>query len=289
MRPTIKTRTIIWFLLISIGIYALLILFFAWLYFSTKSIGYYKFLAGEEGTIDFWRAVYFSVVSFHTIGFGDIYPITPQGRAILMIQSFFSLFYTAIFSGMLVYFIIRRHPDLFSTKHLYIRFRHNNWYLSIRLGNKGRPIIDLKGRFEAWLINENSRIRVYAHQVDMADLEYALYFDIDLEEERCLALQRALLSSMNGGPVLHMKYNLIGNDLRSGEQIAHSVYYDSTMIRFGTMFQKIYSWDKAGHRVNFRWNHFEQIAPLDEEMTAEFKAGKLKHWSRRTEVPVSAP
>ncbi|TSA30065.1 MAG: two pore domain potassium channel family protein [Bacteroidetes bacterium] len=279
MRLSIKARTILWFLIFFLCVYAVLILFFAYLYFSTNSIGYYKFLAGGDGEIDFFRAVYFSVVSFHTIGYGDIYPITMQGRVIMMIQAFFSLFYTAVFSGMLVYFIIRRHPDIITTKHLYVRFRHNNWYLSARLGNKGRPIIDLKGRLEAWLINENSRIRVFSHQMDLADLEYILYFDIDLEEERSKPLQQALLSSLNGGPVIHMKYNLIGNDLRSGEQIAHSVYYDSTMIRFGTLFQKIYSWDKAGHRVNFRWNHFEHIAPLDEELTSAFKAGNLKHWS----------
>lgn len=284
MRLTIKARTILWFLIISLSVYAILILFFAWLYYSTESIGYYKYLAGEQGEIDFFRAVYFSVVSFHTIGYGDIYPITMEGRMIMMIQAFFSLFYTAVFSGMLVYFIIRRHPDIFSTKHLYIRFRHNNWYLSIRLGNQGRPIIDLKGRFEAWLVNENTRIRVFSYQMDMADLEYVLYFDIDLEEENSEPLNRALLSSLNGGPVLHMKYNLIGNDLRSGEQIAHSVYYDSNMIRFGTLFQKIYSWDKAGHRVNFHWRHFELIAPLDEETTASFKQGNLKHWETKVDI-----
>lgn len=271
MRLTIKVRTLIWFLVVSLCTYATLILCFAWLYYQTQSVGHYKFLAGRMEGIDFFRAVYFSVVSFHTIGFGDIYPFTDGGRTILMIQSFFSLFYTSVFSGLLVYFIIRRYPDIISTKSIYIRHRHNRWYLSIRLGNRSRPIIDLKGRFEAYLVEHDSRVRIFSYQIDMADLEYILYFDIDLEDEPGKPLKEALIDSLTGGPLLHMKYNLIGNDIRTGEQIAHSVYYDSGMIRFGTQFKNIYSWDKAGHRVNFRWKNFEQILPPEEHLADRFK------------------
>lgn len=276
MRLTIKARTILWFMAISLGAYALLILFFAYIYYITESIGYYKYLAGGEGKIDFLQTVYFSVVSFHTIGFGDIYPITMQGRVILMIQSFFSLFYTAVFSGMLVYFIIRRHPEILTTKHCYVRIRQGNWYLSIRLGNQGRPIIDLKIRFEAWLIQDNSRIRVFTFQEDMADLEYTQYLDIALEGDDYKPLREALISALNGGPKVHLKYNFVGNDLRSGDQIARSVYYDSNMIRFGRMFQSIYDWHHAGHRKNFTWKDFEKIEPLEDDLEQGFKKGTLE-------------
>ncbi|MBN1198752.1 MAG: two pore domain potassium channel family protein [Bacteroidales bacterium] len=276
MRLTLKARTILWFLLISLFVYAVLILVFAYFYHITDSIGYYKYLAGEKGEIDFFQTVYFSVVSFHTIGYGDIYPITQQGRLILMIQSFFSLFYTAVFSGMLVYFIIRRHSDIFTTKHCYIRIRNDHWYLSIRLGNQGRPIIDLKARFEAWLVKENSRIRVFTHQEDMADLEYILYLDVDLEGAQYKALREAITSSLSGGPKLHMKYNFIGDDIRSGDHIAHSVYYDSGTIRFGRMFLSIYDWHHAGHRKNFQWKNFERIEPLEEWLVEAFKNNNLE-------------
>lgn len=275
MRLTIKARTILWFLIVSICVYAALILFFAYLYFITGSIGYYKFLAGEQGEIDFIQTVYFSVVSFHTIGYGDFYPITTQGRLILMFQSFFSLFYTAVFSGMLVYFIIRRHPDILTTKHCYIRIRNNAWYLSIRLGNQGRPIIDLKSRFEAWLVQDNSRIRVFTSEEDLADLEYILYLDVALEGDEYKPLREAIISSLNSGPKLHMKYNFVGNDIRTGDQIAHAVYYDSTRIRFGRMFQSIYDWHHKGHRRNFRWKDFETIEPLEDRLIHGFKEGNL--------------
>ncbi|MCX6266138.1 MAG: potassium channel family protein [Bacteroidetes bacterium] len=71
---------------------------------------------GESSKINFEKAVYFSIVSFHTIGFGDIHPITQLGRQIVMIQSTISLFFTSIFSGFLVYFVIKRPQDVFTTK-----------------------------------------------------------------------------------------------------------------------------------------------------------------------------
>jgi len=63
------------------------------------------------------------------------------------------------FSGFLVYFVIRRRDDIFTTRQVYIRLRKDKWFLSIRLGNKGRAIIDMKGKFEAWIVQNNSRVR----------------------------------------------------------------------------------------------------------------------------------
>jgi hypothetical protein len=270
MRLTIKAKTIIWFLVISVCVYAFLILIFAYLYYATQSIGYYKFLAGGRDEIDFLRTIYFSVVSFHTIGYGDIYPINHQGRVIMMAQAFFSLFYTAVFSGLLVYFIIRRHSDIITTKHIYIRTHNNQWNLSIRIGNEGRYVIDFKGKFEAWLVEGNSRIRVFTNKRDMADLEYILYYDISLDDPLHKPLKDALMNALNGGQTLHMKFTFFGNDIQSGDQIAHSAYYDSSMIRFGKWFRNIYDWDEKGCRRNFQWRNFEKIEHLPEADIQEF-------------------
>jgi len=275
MRLSIKTKTIIWFLVISIGVYAILILSFALLYYFSRSIGFYKAITHAMEGIDFLLAIYFSIVSFHTIGYGDIYPISNAGRMILMAESFLSLFYMSVFSGLLVYFIIRRHPDIFTTKNLYIRILKDRWYLCIQLGNRSRPIIDLKGKFEAWLVEGNSRIRVYTYQEDMPDLENILYFDIDLQDSPSEPLRKTLIRSLTGGSKLHMKFNFIGNDIRSGEQIAHSVYYDSTMIRFGRLFYSVYDWDVAGRRRNFQWKNFEKIDSLEENLIRSFKENRL--------------
>ncbi len=270
MQFTAKTREIFSFLFITIAIYTFLIFLFAILYYQTGSIGFYKPIQRVYEPIDFHKAIYFSIVSFHTIGYGDIYPLTSSGRYILMTEAFSSLFFTSIFSGFLVYFVIRRRDDIFTTRHIYIRLRKDKWFLSIRLGNKGRAIIDMKGKFEAWIVQENSRVRIFQYSEEMADLERILYYDIYLDDPGAQKLRQALTDALNGKILLHIKYAFIGNDIKTGEQIAHAVYYDSAKIRFGKMFDNVYSWDKRGRRVNFRWRNFEKIEPLEEEVMKEF-------------------
>jgi hypothetical protein len=265
MHLPVKARTLTWFLLASIAIYLVIILIFGYAYYVTQSIGFFRATTRTMEQIDFMKALYFSVVSFHTIGYGDIYPISQQGRVILMTQSFISLFYTSIFAGLLVYFIIKRHADIFTTKFIYIRKRRDSWSLSIRLGNQSRPIIGLRGRFEAWHVVNDSRVRVFTYEEEMSDLEYILYFDIDLSDAAAIGLKRALTEAVNGGMPLHMKYNFTGSDIKSGEQVAHSVHYDSSMIRFGKIFLNVYSWDSDGHRKDFRWKNFERIEDASDE------------------------
>jgi hypothetical protein len=263
MQFTAKTREIFKFLLITIGIYTFLIFLFAILYYNTGSIGFYRPIQRIYEPIDFEKAIYFSIVSFHTIGYGDIYPLTSSGRYILMTEAFTSLFFTSIFSGFLVYFVIRRRDDIFTTRYVYIRLRKDKWFLSIRLGNKGRTLIDMKGKFEAWIVQNNSRIRIFRYDEEMADMERILYYDIFLDEDGTAKLHQALVDSLNGKILLHVKYAFIGNDISTGEQVAHAVYYDSTRFRFGRMFDNVYSWDEHGRRVNFRWKNFEKIEPLE--------------------------
>ena len=275
MQFTAKTREIARFLFITIAVYAILIFIFAILYYETGSIGFYRPIQRVYEPIDFEKAIYFSIVSFHTIGYGDIYPLTSQGRYILMSEAFISLFFISIFSGFLVYFVIRRRDDIFTTRHIYIRLRKNKWFLSIRLGNKGRAIIDLKGKFEAWIVQENSRVRIFQYEEEMADLERILYYDIYLDDPGMMKLREVLTDSLKGRILLHIKYAFIGNDISTGEQVAHAVYYDSNRIKFGRMFDNVYSWDERGRRVNFRWRNFEKIEPLEEEHRKEFVAKGL--------------
>ena len=270
MQITSKTREILWFLFVTIGVYTFLIFLFAILYYSTSSIGFYRPIERVYDPINFEKAIYFSIVSFHTIGYGDIYPLTSSGRYILMTEAFSSLFFTSIFSGFLVYFVIRRRDDMFTTRHVYIRLRKDKWFLSMRLGNKGRAIIDMKGKFEAWIVLDNSRVRIFQYEEEMADMESILYYDIYLDDPAAIKLRRALIDSLNGKIRLHIKYAFIGNDIRTGEQVAHAVYYDSTKFRFGRMFSNVYSWDERGRRVNFRWKNFEQIEPLEDDKMHEF-------------------
>lgn len=274
MNFRIKTRELFWFILISLGVYIVLIMGFAWVYYATGSIGLTPYSKPFTEKVDYEKAIYFSIVSFHTIGFGDIHPTTDLGRQVVIIQSTLSLFFTSIFSGFLVYFVIKRPQDIFTTKYVYIRFRRHHYHLSIRLGNKGRDIIDLKSKFEAWTIENNTRIRIYRLEEELADLEKILYFDIDLDDPAAHSLRGSLRDALESNSLLHMKFSFIGNDIKTGEQVAYAKYYDSRHIRFGKMFLNVYSWDTDGRRKNFRWHNFERIEEMESEKQNAFVANK---------------
>jgi hypothetical protein len=187
-----------------------------------------------------------------------------------MIQSTISLFFTSIFSGFLVYFVIKRPQDVFTTKKVYIRFRKNHYYLSLRLGNKGRDIIDLKSKFEAWTIVNNSRIRAFRVEEELPDLEKILYYDINLDEPESQTLRMAIRDALLNSTLLHMKFSFIGNDIKTGEQVAYAKYYDSRQLSFGKIFLNVYSWDPNGRRKNFRWGNFERIEPMEPKIADRF-------------------
>ncbi len=269
-----KTREVLVFIFVSLGIYMAFIFGFAWIYYITGSIEMtpYSKTIGDihADKINFEKAVYFSIVSFHTIGFGDIHPISQLGRQIVMIQSTISLFFTSIFSGFLVYFVIKRPQDVFTTEKVYIRFRKGQYFLSLRLGNKGRDIIDLKSKFEAWTIENNSRIRAFRIEEDLPDLKKILYYDLQLDDANSRNLREAIRDALTNGTLLHMKFSFIGNDIKTGEQVAYAKYYDSRHLRFGKMFLNVYSWDTNGRRKNFRWGNFERIETMEPKIVEGF-------------------
>ncbi len=270
MNFSIKTKEILLFIFLFLSLYGLTILLFAYFYYITNSIGMTAYSNPVADKIDFKKAIYFSIVSFHTIGFGDIRPVTDQGRFIVMIQSTISLFYTAIFSGFLVYFVIKRPHDIFLTHHLYIRYRNGGYLLSVRVGNKGRTIIDLNSKFEAWTIENNTRIRTFQHEQELPDLERILYYDIDLNAPGNGKLKKALGKAIEQKSRLHMKFSFIGTDIRTGEQVAFAKYYDSNDLRYGTTFLNVYSWDTNGRRKDFRWKNFERIGEMDAQRIEQF-------------------
>jgi len=255
-----------------------LIFGFAWIYYMTGSIEmtpystpyHYPGSQAPSDKINFEKAVYFSIVSFHTIGFGDIHPMTQLGRQIVMIQSTISLFFTSIFSGFLVYFVIKRPQDVFTTKKVYIRYRNERYVLSLRLGNKGRDIIDLQSKFEAWTIVSNTRVRAFRTEEELADLEKILYYDLDLDDPSSKGLRAAIVDAFVNGTLLHMKFSFIGNDIKTGEQVAFAKYYDSRHLSFGKMFMNVYSWDVNGRRKNFRWGNFECIEAMEPGLAEAF-------------------
>ena len=105
----------------------------------------------------------------------------------------------------------------------------------------------------------------------MPDLERILYYDINLDDPKHHKLRMVLQEALKGKFRLHMKFSVIGNDIKTGEQVAFAKYFDSSDLIFGRIFHNVYSWDASGHRKDFRWKNFERIEPLDPEGVRAFE------------------
>jgi len=113
--------------------------------FRTQSIGLTPYQNPYTETVDFEKAVY-SALSPFIPSVLDIHRFH-AGRRIVMLQSVISMFFTRYspFPGFLHH---QKPNDIFTTKNC---TSFSEWYTaSIRIGNKGRTIIDWRARFGAW-------------------------------------------------------------------------------------------------------------------------------------------
>ncbi len=73
--------------------------------------------------INFLDYIYFSAVTFTTIGYGDIVPKAGAGQIIVFIESCVELTYIPVFGGFLAYKFLQRPNDILLTDNFFIRFR----------------------------------------------------------------------------------------------------------------------------------------------------------------------
>ncbi|WP_100429898.1 ion channel [Flavobacterium sp. 1] len=113
-----RRQRILSFVLVAIAIYIFIISIFGFLYQYTSSICYSK---NDSIVGNFWDCFYFSLVSFQTIGYGDIFPFLPIAKILIFIESIFQTIFISLFSGFLIYFFIKRPKDVFTTDNYFYK------------------------------------------------------------------------------------------------------------------------------------------------------------------------
>src|SRR5450759_218341 len=91
-------------------IYLTFSLVFGLLYFLFDSLDF-KSTAGNK-TVHFLDYIYFSAVTFTTIGYGDIIPKDGIGQVLVFIESCFELTFIPVFGGFIAYRFLQRPNDI---------------------------------------------------------------------------------------------------------------------------------------------------------------------------------
>jgi hypothetical protein len=242
-----------------VAIYIALTLAFGLLYFWFDSLDFKDTLGGKPASIlDY---IYFSAVTFTTIGYGDIIPKAGAGQVLVVIESCFELIYIPVFGGFLAYKFLQRPNNVLLTDNFFIRYRDLHIFLSSRLGNKGKNLIDCTATIELIQIVNNVKRTLYKKEISTPLVELIWYLEIRLDgEENASALQQVKALIKNPYTSL-IRITVIGYDSSSGNLVHVFKYYEMDKLLYGGKFLDVFTW-KGVELTEPNWANFNKVDPL---------------------------
>jgi hypothetical protein len=245
--------------LIGVAIYIAITLVFGLLYFLFDSLDF-KSTAGGK-TISFLDYIYFSAVTFTTIGYGDIVPKDGVGQVIIFIESCFELTFIPVFGGFLAYKFLQRPNDILLTDNFFIRYRDQRIFLSSRVGNKGKNLIDCTATIELIQITNNVKRTLYKREINTPLVELIWFLEIRLDgDENTYALQQLKTLMANPDTAL-IRSTVIGYDSNSGNLVHVFKYYTMDKLLYGGKFSDVYTWEGV-KRTKPDWTNFNEVESL---------------------------
>lgn len=260
---------------IAIGVYSLIFLclslIFALFYYFTDGISYQGSLQLE---IDFFDALYFSMISLFTIGYGDIYPIHDLSKNLVIIQGYIGIILSSVFSSFLVYYILKRPSNVVFTDKVLISKRtdlagEQSHFLSIRIGNKGAYITNTQTNLDFYYEEDNERYLLYSTRREYPVIEETWTFNMNMNKENKY-FHRKLKKIYNEDKQLIIKFSLTGFDSINGNPIFAVKTYKEENIEFGKGFKKLKRKGKNNKKID--WGNFNEIVDIEDDEKENFFA-----------------
>ncbi|AKL94208.1 Ion channel [Clostridium aceticum] len=217
-------------------------------------------------------AIYFSGVTYLTIGYGDITAVNKVGKLLTVLQGFSGVLINSLFTGMFLYYLVKRPKNIIITNKVYIKYEEDEdkFYLSVRVGNKGRALVNVNRVLEVFVYEDNIRKRKLHLSQEYYYFEKLLYWNIDLQEEKNLQLLNYLKSSLFDNESVLIRISVIGTDVEAGELVFISRHYTGRCIQFIRNYVDLYQWQHH-RRSNINWRDFHKTFCLEEEKIEKFK------------------
>ena len=256
---TILLHRIMIAVLKGLAIYFVITLVFGVLYYFFDSLDFRS--ASGFNTFHFLDYIYFSAVTFTTIGYGDIVPKAGAGHLIVFIESCFELTFFPVFGGYIAYKFLQRPNDILLTDNFFIRYRNERIYLSSRVGNKGKNLIDCTATFEFIQLANNVKRTIYRREINAPLVEMTWYLEIRLDgDENTPALQQ--LKTLIANPHTSMiRTTVSGYDSNTGNMVHVFKYYTMDKLIYGGKFSDVYKWEGV-KRTEPDWTHFNKVVPI---------------------------
>jgi hypothetical protein len=220
----------------------------------------FKSTAGGK-TVSFLDYIYFSAVTFTTIGYGDIVPKDGVGQVIIFIESCFELTFIPVFGGFLAYKFLQRPNDILLTDNFFIRYRDQRIFLSSRVGNKGKNLIDCTATIELIQITNNVKRTLYKREINTPLVELIWFLEIRLDGDENNYVLQQLKTLMANPDTALIRTTVIGYDSNSGNLVHVFKYYTMDKLLYGGKFSDVYTWEGV-KRTKPDWTDFNAVESL---------------------------
>jgi hypothetical protein len=242
-----------------VAIYIALSFVFGLLYYFLDSLDFKHDSASD--TAHFLDYIYFSAVTFTTIGYGDIIPKAGTGQVIVLIESCLELIYFPVFGGFIAYKFMQRPKDILLTDNFFIRYRNERVFLSFRVGNKLKKLIDCTATVEFIQLAKNVKRTLFRREINAPLVEMTWYLEIRLDgDENNSTLQQVKTLIANPDASL-IRTTVSGYDSNTGNLVHVFKYYTMDKLRYGGLFSDVYTWEGVG-RTSPDWTHFNRAVAL---------------------------
>ena len=259
LHSTIWSHRILNAILKGIVIYLAITFAFGIVYYFSDSLEF-KTIPGSK-TAKFLDYIYFSVITFTTIGYGDILPKAGTGQIIVFIEACLELTFISVFGGYIAYQFLQRPNDILLTDNFFIRYRNQKVFLSARVGNKGKNLIDCTATVELIQIVNNVKRTLYRREINTPLVEFVWFLEIRIDgEENITALQQLKTLLANPDSSL-IRTTVSGFDSGSGSLVHIFKYYTMDKLIYGGKFSDVYTWEGV-ERTNPNWANFNKVISL---------------------------
>lgn len=242
-----------------VAIYIAVTLVFGVLYYFLDALDFRS--ASGFNTFRFLDYIYFSAVTFTTIGYGDIVPQAGAGHLLVFIESCCELTFFPVFGGYIAYKFLQRPNDILLTDNFFIRYRNERIYVSSRVGNKGKNLVDCTATVEFIQIANNVKRTLYRREINAPLVEMTWYLEIRLDGDDNLSALQQLKTLIANPDTSLIRTTVSGYDSNSGNLVHVFKYYTMDKLIYGGKFTDVYKWEGV-KRTEPDWTHFNKVVPL---------------------------
>jgi hypothetical protein len=245
--------------LYGVAIYIAITFVFGFLYHFYNALDFRS--ASGINTFHFLDYIYFSAVTFTTIGYGDIVPKAGVGHFLVLIESCLELIYFPVFGGYIAYKFLQRPNDILLTDNFFIRYRNGRIYLSSRVGNKGKNLVDCTATVEFIQIGNNVKRTLLRREINAPLVEMTWYLEIRLDGDENTSSLEQFKSLIANPDASLIRTTVTGYDSKSGNLVHVFKYYTMDKLIYGGKFSDVYGWEGV-KRTDPDWTHFNKVLPL---------------------------